>query len=341
MIREIIDILVDGKSMNMEQASNVMDEIMEGRTTPGQLGAFLIALRLKGETPEEIAAMASVMARKSLRIELDEPIVDTCGTGGDGTGTFNISTVSAFVAAGAGLKVAKHGSRAYSSNSGSADVIEALGINLEAGPHAVKQCIQEVGIGFLFAPTFHPAMRHAVPVRREIGIRTIFNMLGPLTNPTGAKHQLLGVADQSHGEKMIQVLRLLGSQHSLVVHGEDGLDEMTLGAKTRVWELCGNAVKSYTISPSDFGLPSVPLQQLSGGSPEDNAFLLRRILMGEKGPHRDIVLLNTAGVLMVGGKTQDLEDGLTMAAEAIDNGEALLKLEALIELSQSLSDSLE
>lgn len=338
MIREAIEELVAGRSLTMDQASAVMDEIMEGQATQAQLAAFLTALRLKGETPEEIAGMATVMREKALRVEVEGAVVDTCGTGGDGSGTFNISTAVAFVAAGAGLKVAKHGNRAASGTCGSADVLEALGVKIELGPEAVKQCIDEVGIGFMYAPTFHPAMKYAAPVRRELGIRTVFNILGPLTNPAVARRQLLGVADPSLGEKMARVLQLMGSEHSLVVHGHDGLDELTLGDETSVWELRDGGITSYTVNPGDLGLPRVPLQALQGGTPQENAFLLRRILAAEKGPHRYIVLLNSAAVLVVGGKAKDLKEGLDLAREVIDGSDALLKLEALVELSQALAE---
>jgi len=338
LIREAIEELVAGRSLSMDQASAVMDEIMEGQATQAQLAAFLTALRLKGETPEEIAGMATVMREKALRVEVEGAVVDTCGTGGDGSGTFNISTAVAFVAAGAGLKVAKHGNRAASGTCGSADVLEALGVKIELGPEAVKQCIDEVGIGFMYAPTFHPAMKYAAPVRRELGIRTVFNILGPLTNPAVARRQLLGVADPSLGEKMARVLQLMGSEHSLVVHGHDGLDELTLGDETSVWELRDGGITSYTVNPGDLGLPRVPLQALQGGTPQENAFLLRRILAAEKGPHRYIVLLNSAAVLVVGGKAKDLKEGLDLAREVIDGSDALLKLEGLVELSQALAE---
>ena len=217
-------------------------------------------------------------------------------------------------------------------------MLEALGVKIDLGPRGVKRCIEEVGIGFMLAPIFHPAMRHAAPVRREIGIRTVFNILGPLTNPAVVGRQLLGVPNPSLGEKMAQVLQLMGSRHSLVVHGEDGLDELTLGGKTHVWELRDHVVRCYSVSPADLGLPAVPLQALKGGTPRENALLLQRILAGEEGPHRDIVLLNSAAVLLVGDKAGDLGEGLSLAAEVIDGGEALLKLERLAELSQSLAE---
>jgi anthranilate phosphoribosyltransferase len=337
MIKEAIEALVSGRSLPLEEAAQVMREIMDGQATPAQLGAFLTALRMKGETPEEIAGMATVMRERSLKVEVEGPLVDTCGTGGDGKGTFNISTAAAFVAAGAGLRVAKHGNRAASGVCGSADLLEALGVRIDLGPEGVKRCIEEVGIGFMFAPVFHPAMRFAAGPRREIGIRTVFNILGPLTNPAGAQAQLLGVAHPALGEKMAQVLRLLGSQHALVVYGEDGLDEMTLGGRTMVWELHKGVVRHYTISPEEVGLGRAPLERLKGGSTEANLSLLGSVLRGERGPARDVVLLNTAGVLVAGGRVGSLREGIEVAREAIDSGAALEKLEGLRRLSQSLS----
>ena len=337
MIREAIDGLVSGSSLSMEEASTTMREIMEGEVTPAQLGAFLTALRVRGETPEEIAGMATIMREKSLKVHVDGTLVDTCGTGGDGKGSFNISTAASFVAAASGLKVAKHGNRAASGSCGSADVLEELGVKIDLGPEGVKRCIEEVGMGFMFAPTFHPAMRHAAPVRREIGIRTVFNLMGPLTNPAGAQCQLAGVPDVSLGDKLADVLKLLGSQHSLVVHGEDGLDELTLGARTRVWEVHNDVVHSYTISPDELDLPWVPLEDIKGGDQAENALILRRLFQGERGPIRDVVLLNSAAILMVGGKAQDLKDGIGLASEAIDSGEAFRRMEALVELSSSLA----
>ena len=340
MIKEAIEALVSGVSLTRDEASDAMREIMEGEVTPAQLGAFLTALRLKGETAQEIAGMASVMREKALRVHVDGTLVDTAGTGGDGKGSFNVSTAAAFVAAASGLKVAKHGNRAASGSCGSADVVEALGVKIDLGPEGVKRCIEEVGIGFMFAQTFHPAMRHAAPVRREMGIRTVFNILGPLTNPAGAQCQVLGVADATLGDKMAEVLRILGSQHSLVVHGEDGLDEFTLGGKNLVWEVHGSAaVKPYAVAPQELDLPRVSAEQIKGGSPDENAATLRRIFEGEAGPVRDVVLLNSAAVIMVGGKAQDLQEGIALARDAINSGEALRKVDGLVELSQELGQA--
>ena len=336
MIREAIDALVQGQSLTMEQAAAVMEEIMGGEATPAQFGAFVTALRLKGETVEEIAGMARVMREKAIPVKVSGPLVDTCGTGGDGSHTFNISTTAAFVVAGAGLKVAKHGNRGMSSGCGSADVLEALGAKIDMGPREVEQCLEEVGIGFMFAPVFHPAMKYATTPRREIGIRTVFNILGPLTNPAGAQAQLLGVADKSLTMKMAEVLNLLGCHHALVVHGEDGLDEITLGGQTTVCELKRGAITSYSINPEEFGFPRVSMASLRGGSPQENAAILRRVLGGETGPHRDIVLINAAAALVAGDRAEDLDQGVQLAAEAIDSGKAVEKLEGLIALSQQL-----
>ena len=336
MIREAIDAAVAGRSLTMDEASSVMREIMGGEATPAQLGAFLTALRLKGETTEEIAGMATVMREMALRVDVDGPLIDTVGTGGDGKNTFNISTATAFVAAAAGLKVAKHGNRAASGSCGSADVLEALGVKIELPPEDVARCINEAGLGFMFAPAFHPAMRHAAPVRREIGIRTVFNILGPLTNPAGAQSQLLGVALAELGEKMAQVLLLLGAHHALIVHGEGGLDEISLAGDTSVWEVKGGAVKNWTLRVDDTGLPRTSIDAIRGGTKEENADTMRRVLAGETGAVRDVVLVNSAGVLLAGELVGDIRQGVQRSAELIDNGSALGKLDHLVELSQSL-----
>ena len=336
MIRESIDTVVSGQSLTMEEASSVMREIMEGEATPAQLGAFLTALALKGETIHEIAGMARVMREMALRVDVDSELVDTVGTGGDGKNTFNISTATAFIAAGAGLKVAKHGNRAASGSCGSADVLEALGVQIELSPVAVAQCINEVGVGFMFAPAFHPAMRHAGPVRREIGIRTVFNILGPLTNPAGAQTQLLGVAFPRLGGIMAEVLGLLGSHHAMIVHGAGGLDEISLSGDTSVWEVRGGQVKEWTLRVEDTGLPETPIEAIRGGSKEENAATMRRLFQGEQGPVRDMVLLNSAGVLMVGDEAETIRQGVVMSAGIIDSGAALAKLDQMVEVTQRL-----
>ena len=337
MIREAIQALISGRSLTMEEAASVMEEIMEGEVTPAQFGAFVTALRLKGETVAEIAGLARVMRAKAVPVTVDGPLVDTCGTGGDGSATFNISTTAAFVAAGAGLKVAKHGNRAMSSQCGSADVLEALGVKLELTAEQVQSCLDEVGMGFMFAPAFHPAMKYAAAPRREIGIRTVFNILGPLTNPAGAGAQVLGVADSSLQEKMALVLQSLGCQHALVVHGEDGLDELTITGKTRVCELKDGRIENYSVSPQDFGLSEAAPESLKGGTAGENAASLRSILGGATGPQRDVVLMNAAAALVAGDRVETLKQGVVLAGEVIDGGQALTKVDKLIEFTQGLT----
>ncbi|MCI0788086.1 MAG: anthranilate phosphoribosyltransferase [Chloroflexi bacterium] len=334
-IREAIDIVVSGDSLSMDDAASVMRQVMSGEATPAQLGSFLTALRLKGETTDEIAGMATVMREFSLRVNVDGMLVDSVGTGGDGLNTFNISTAAAFVAAGAGLKVAKHGNRAASGSCGSADVLEEMGVRIELPPEGVERCIEESGIGFMFAQAFHPSMRHAGPVRREIGIRTVFNILGPLTNPAGAQSMLVGVAFLELGGKMAEVLRLLDTHHSIVVHGEGGLDEMTLSGDTSMWEVAGGKVRNWTLSVADTGLPVTPIEAVRGGDKAANASTMRALLGGEGGPVRDYVLLNSAGVLLVGDLVSNIRDGVQLAAQAIDSGAAKDCMESMIEVSQA------
>lgn len=334
-IREAIDVVVSGDSLAMDDAAAVMRQIMSGEATQAQLGSFLTALRLKGESTEEIAGMATVMREFSLRVNVDGMLVDSVGTGGDGLNTFNISTAAAFVAAGAGLKVAKHGNRAASGTCGSADVLEELGVQVELTPEGVERCIRESGIGFMFAQAFHPSMRHAGPVRREIGIRTVFNILGPLTNPAGAQSMLVGVAFPELGEKMASVLNLLDTHHSIIVHGEGGLDEMTLSGDTSVWEVTGGKVSSWTLSVADTGLPVTPIEAVKGGDREANAKTMRELLGGAGGPVRDYVLLNSAGVFLVGDLVTNIRDGVQLAAQTLDSGAAKDRLESMIEVSQA------
>jgi len=337
MIREAIDAIVNqGRSLSEEEAAGVMEEIMSGEATPAQLAAFLVALRLKGETTEEITGMARVMRAKALRVPFEgASLLDTCGTGGDGMGTFNVSTAAAFVAAGAGAIVAKHGNRAMTSQCGSADVLEALGARIDLPPEGVAHCLREVGVGFMFAPAFHPAMRFAAGPRREIGVRSVFNILGPLTNPAGAKAQVLGVADPAIGERMTQVLGRLGCRHALVVHGEDGLDEMTLGGSTLVYELKEGDIRSYRVTPEEVGLRPASGQAVKGGSPQENAAAIRAVFGGERGPLRDIVLLNSAAALVAADKVATLAEGVGLAAQAIDSGAAREKLDRFIEVTAS------
>ena len=336
MIREAIEAVVNGEALSMEAAAQVMNEIMSGEATPAQFGAFVTALRLKGETVDEIAGMAQVMREHSLHVEVDGNLVDTCGTGGDGSGTFNISTAAAFVAAGAGAKVAKHGNRAMSGSSGSADVLEALGAKIDLKPEAVAHCINETGFGFMFAQGFHPSMRFAAGPRREIGIRTVFNILGPLTNPAGAGAQVIGVADASMASKMAQALGRLGSRRAFVVHGNDGLDEISIAGPTRIWELTDGSVSEYDISPEELGVSSAPLSEIQASDAEASARILRAVLEGEPGASRDIAVLNAAAALLAGELVESLKEGVRAAAASVDSGKALQSLEAFIKLSQNL-----
>ena len=330
MIRETIQKVVDGENLTEHETVDTMNEIMSGEATPAQVASFITALRIKGETIEEITGAARVMREKSTKIHTKHPFaVDTCGTGGDGSHSFNISTTAAFVVAGTEIPVAKHGNRAASSQSGSADVLKALGVNIEIGPEQVGACIDDVGIGFLFAVALHGAMRHAIGPRQEIGIRTIFNALGPLTNPAGAQAQVLGVYAPTLTESLANVLKNLGSQRAFVVHGEDGLDEITTTTTTQVSELVGGEVNTYTLDPTELGIPAAQPSDLKGGTPEENAEITLSILGGDKGPKRDIVLLNAAAAIVAGGKATDIAAGLAVAAESIDSGRALEKLEGL------------
>jgi anthranilate phosphoribosyltransferase len=330
MIVAAIGKLVEQQDLTEEEAAQAMRQIMEGEATSAQIAAFLIALRIKGETIAEITGCARVMREKATRIRAPYPeVIDTCGTGGDGSQTFNISTTAAFVVAGAGVPVAKHGNRAMSSRCGSADLLQALGVAIELSPERAEACLTEVGITFLFAPLFHSAMKHAIGPRREIGVRTIFNILGPLTNPAGAKRQLLGVSRQEYAEPMARVLGNLGSTRAFVVHGADGLDEITISGETHITALDAGGIASYTITPEQFGLHRAPLVALAGGDAPQNADITMAVLGGKQGPHRDVVLLNAAAALAVAGAAADLQEGLQLAAHAIDSGAALEKLRGL------------
>ena len=336
MIQEAIRGLIAGTDLGRAKMRAVMEQIMSGQATDAQIGAFLVALRIKGETIDEIAGGAEVMREKATPIVTVRPdLIDTCGTGGDDSGTFNISTTVAFVACGAGLAVAKHGTRSISSQCGSSDVLTALGVNVEAAPEKVGECIDEVGIGFLFAIALHGAMKHAVGPRRELATRTVFNILGPLTNPAGAKRQLLGVFDGALTEALAGVLRELGSDQALVVHGSDGLDEITLTGPTQVSELRDGQVSTRQIHPGDFGLQTVSAEALKGGDADHNARILRGVLDGEEGPQRDVVLLNAAAAIVVGGLAENITAGLEVARESIDSGKARQALDRLVEVSNS------
>jgi anthranilate phosphoribosyltransferase len=336
MLKKFIAKVAEGQNLNEEEASQVMTHIMGGEGLPTQIASLLTALRMKGETSQEVTGFARAMRAKALRIRAKdgECVVDTCGTGGDGSGTFNISTAVAFVAAGGGLTVAKHGNRSVSSQSGSADVLEALGVNLALPPKKAEASLQENGLAFLFAPSFHPAMKHALGPRREIGIRTAFNLLGPLTNPAGATIHLLGLYREDLTRMVAEVLKNLGSRAAFVVHGADHSDEISITGKTTVCQLRDGTIANYQVEPEEVGLKRASLEAIRGGTPEKNAQILRRIFRGEAGPTRDVVLLNGAAVFMAAGKVSSLRDGVQMAREAIDSGQAMKKLEELIQFSQ-------
>jgi anthranilate phosphoribosyltransferase len=331
MIKDAIAKLADRSSLTEQEAESVMLEIMDGGATPAQIAAYLMGLRLKGETVEEIAGSVRAMRAKAVRIAVGDPlVVDTCGTGGDGAQTFNISTATALVVAGAGLTVAKHGNRSVSSKSGSADVLLALGVKIDASTERVADCINEVGIGFLFAPLYHGAMKHCAGPRQDMGIRTMLNLLGPLTNPAGATIQVLGVYESRLAALLGNVLMHLGSQHCFVVHGMDGLDEITLTGKTQISEAKGGILSNYLLDPEEFGLTRVSAKQLAGGTPQENAAITRDMLQGRKGPKRDIVCLNAAPALVAGRKASNLQEGFVLAGQAIDSGAAAEKLARLI-----------
>ncbi len=342
VIREAIRLVTDGHALTRGQASAAMDAVMTGAATGSQIGSLMTALRMRGETDDEIAGFAESMRHHALPVPIryDGPVVDTCGTGGDGANTFNISTSAAFVVAGAGIKVAKHGNRAMSSRCGSADVLEGLGVRIDLQPNAVAACIDEVGIGFMFAQVFHPAMRFAGPTRKEIGIRTVFNLLGPLTNPAGAKHQVVGVPDRKAAEKVARVLALLGTRHAVVVSSNDGLDELSIASDNIVHDVYVNGkvdVKSYNLSVESVGLEGAPLSEVRGGTIEDNAAVVRGVLDGNPGPARTITLLNAGAALYAADATSSIREGVAMAAESIDSGAARAKLAALVSLSQRLA----
>ena len=336
MIKEAINLIISNISLSESEMAECMTEIMEGRATDAQIGAFLTALRIKGETIEEITGAARIMREKATRIKAPEGVIDTCGTGGDMSGTFNISTTAAIVVAASGVPVAKHGNRSVSSRSGSADVLEALGINIELSPDKVERGLFETGFGFLFAPLFHPSMKFAVGPRREMGIRTIFNILGPLTNPAGARHQILGVFADKLTEPLASVLGNLGTADAMVVHGEDGLDEITICNGTRVSRYRDGKVETSYVTPEDFGFQKTSLEHLIGGDKEKNAEITFSILNGEQGPKRDIVLINSAAAIVVAGIINDFKTAADIAAETIDSGKALKKLEEIKKITNSL-----
>lgn len=340
-IRNAIDRLSRGTDLRVEEAEAIMQQIMQGNATEAQIGAYLMSLRIKGETPDEITGSARAMRAAAHRVptSVNVDLLDTCGTGGDESGTFNISTTVAFVAAGAGVPVAKHGNRAASSKCGSADVLAELGVNLDLNPEQVGRCVDEVGIGFLFAVKLHPAMRHAIGPRREMGIRTIFNILGPLTNPAGAQRQLLGVFAAELTEVLVQVLKSLGSKSAMVVSGHGGLDELTTTGPNRISYLRDDGtIESFQLDPSELGFQKADVSELNGDDAPTNASILRGVLSGEtKDAKRDVVLLNAGAALMAAGQVDSFADGISLARETIDSGKAIATLDNLIELSRSLA----
>ena len=350
IITEVVRALVERRDLTRIEAAAAMDAIMSGAATNAQIAAFLTALRMKGETVEELIGFAQVMRQKVARVRTQadevagltgtdrEMLIDTCGTGGDASGSFNVSTATAFVVAGAGLKVAKHGNRSASSLCGSADVVETLGVNLELTPAQVGRCIDEAGIGFLYAPLLHTAMKHVMAARRELGFRTVFNLLGPLTNPAGANAQIIGVAAAALTEPLARVLAELGTFRAFVVHGADGLDEISNTGESRISEVRDGVVRTFTVRPEDFGLPQASIGDLRGGDRDQNAQIIRALVGGEHGPRRDIVLMNAAAALVAGTRARDLAEGVELAARAIDTGAAREKLDRLVALSRKLAD---
>ncbi len=338
VVTRAIDAVCRGDHLTVDHASAVLAEIMEGRTDPVQTGAFLIALRAKGETVPELVGLARTMRALASHVSVERAdLLDTAGTGG-GPSTFNVSTTAALVAAGAGCAVAKHGNRSNTSRCGSADLLEALGVNIDLGPAAVARCIDEVGFGFMFAPRHHAAMAHVVAVRKELGVRTIFNFLGPLTNPAGAERQLLGVSDRHYQETIAEALVGLGSVRAMVVAAEDGVDELSISARTRVIEVAEGSTSEWFVEPGELGLAEAKLEEVAGGTPEENAAVSRAVLEGERGSRRDLVLLNAGAAIYVGGLAADLGEGVAKAAAAIDSGAARHVLDRLIATTAELRD---
>lgn len=330
---EILGLLTSRVSLDRGQAAWAMERIMQGEASPSQLGAFLAALRTKGETVDEMVGLVETMRSFSRKVEVDYPVVDTCGTGGDRTGSVNVSTTSAFVLAGAGAKVAKHGNRAASSSCGSADLLEALGVKIDLGPDGVRRCLDEAGIGFCFAPIFHPSMRHAGPVRKELGVATVFNFLGPMTNPAGAQFQALGVSDGAMAPRMVSVLATLGTVRALVFHALDGMDEISLSGPTHLWDLNEGRVGESQIDPLEFGIPRAEGAELKGGDAERNAQVAIAVLEGLSGPMRDVIVINSAAGAIACGLAEDFPTAIGIVSESIDRGDARRALSALVEVS--------
>jgi anthranilate phosphoribosyltransferase len=339
MIREAIQKVIEQQDLTREEAFATMENIMSGDATPAQIGAFLIGMRMKGEKSQEIAGFAESMRGKASKVITSRPgpVIDIVGTGGDGTHTINVSTIASFIVAGTGVTVAKHGNRSVSSKCGAADVLMALGVNIDLDAEQMSRCLDEVGMAFLFAPKLHGAMKYAIGPRREIGVRTVFNILGPITNPAGARRQLIGVYDKSLTRLLAEVLQQLDAEHIWLVHSEDGMDEISLAAKTHVAELKGGEIKEFEISAEDFGLSS-STESITGGEAEENAAIARNILQGEQGVGRDVVIANAAAALYISGKAGDVREGAQMAAESIDRGAALKTLDALCTFAQSLKE---
>jgi anthranilate phosphoribosyltransferase len=338
VLTRAIDAVASGQDLSTAQTAEVLSTIMAGEAGEVQIGAFLIALRTKGETEDELAGLAQAMRAFATPVTTTRTdLIDTCGTGG-GRRTFNVSTTAALIAAGAGCAVAKHGNRSATSLSGSADVLEALGARIDLNPVAVGRCIDEVGFGFLFAPAHHSATRYVVPVRRELAVRTVFNFLGPLTNPAGARRQLIGVSDPGYLERMAGALARLGTDRALLVSSEDGLDEMSTSGTTRVVEVDGTALRTFTFGPDDAGLPGATFEEVAGSTPDDNAAITRRILEGETGPRRDIAVLNAGAAVYVAGRADSIAEGVSVAATAIDSGAALRGLERYVALTHELAE---
>ena len=331
---EILGKLTAGENLSRSEARAALDDIMSGRATPAQTSAFLVSLRVKGETTEEMAGLVETMRAVGVRVSIGEPVVDTAGTGGDRSGTFNISTTAALIAAGAGAKVAKHGNRSASSKCGSADVLEALGVGIELDPEHTAEMVREVGFGFFFAPRYHPAMKYVVPIRQQLGIPTVFNFLGPLTNPAGATRQLIGVYDSRMAERMISVLLRLGTERALVIHADDGLDEVSVSGPTRGFQLADGEVTPVVFTPEDFGVDPADVSELVGGDADTNAAILRSVLAGETGPRRDAAVANAAATLLVAGLAETPAEGARSAARSIDSGAAAAVLDKVVDLSR-------
>ena len=334
-MKTILGLIAEGQTLTQEQAKQAFEIMMSGQATHGQIGAFLMGLRVRGETVEEITGGVEVMREKATTVTAPEGAIDTCGTGGDGSGSLNISTAATFVAAGAGVPIAKHGNKALSSKTGTADVLATLGVKLDIEPSKIEDCIRGAGVGFMMAPFHHSAMKHVGPVRVEMGVRTIFNMMGPLSNPAGTKRQLIGVFSKAWLEPMAKVLQSLGSEKVWLVNGSDGLDEITTTGPTHVVELSGTNIRSFEIEPQEFGLPLSAGEDLKGGDSKYNAERLMGLLDGQKDAYRDIVLLNSAAALVVADKVNDLKDGIEVAAQSIDTGAAKKALQKLVELSNA------